>query len=297
VNIDTIPSLLATLIYYLFHRMNLQGYVREIGKKPTRSQQVELAMKRGRLANRIAEHQRRATRLLHISSDQPEDYSYSATTEFFDGEDGEIHLRPLLNDDGILSEPSDSRPPEKFKITLPSTMSHPKHAISTANDGAVNTEKELRIGECNDALEGIRLALGKKAFLFKTQIREKGPKTGKTRPWDALHATDDTLRHHAQLYRASRAALVTLGASPEVLSKYQVLDPKHLKTSTTLLDTSIHGQKHESLPWFWYLDIGADVQAGDQMKECTSTFHEITSALIIRLFSSSGQLAPSKSKS
>ena len=67
-------------------------------------------------------------------------------------------------------------------------------------DRTAELEIELRIGQCNDALKAVRLALGKKAFLFRTQIRPKGPKTGKTKSWDGIHAADQTLRLHAQIY-------------------------------------------------------------------------------------------------
>ncbi|KAF8233015.1 hypothetical protein L208DRAFT_1268929, partial [Tricholoma matsutake] len=57
----------------------------------------------------------------------------------------------------------------------------------------VKLETELRSGQCNDNLKGIRLMLGKKAFLFITKIRPKGPKTGKTKSWDGIHSTDQAL--------------------------------------------------------------------------------------------------------
>jgi hypothetical protein len=131
----------------------------------------------------------------------------------------------------------------------------------------------------NDALQSIRLALGKKAFLFQTQIRPGGAKTGKTRPWDNIHSADAELRHAAQLYQASRAAISNL-ARPDLLGRYPKLEQKDLKTSTTLLDTSVHGQKHDKLPWFWYFDVAGDSEANDQMHECELVYLSCHSSIV-----------------
>ena len=88
----------------------------------------------------------------------------------------------------------------------------------------VKLEMELRSGQCNDNLKGIWLMLGKKAFLFITKIRPKGPKTGKTKSWDSIHSTNRALRLYAQNYQAAREALATLGASKETLDRFQNLD-------------------------------------------------------------------------
>ena len=147
--------------------------------------------------------------------------------------------------------------PETFIIGMPSSMTSQaikEHAIGEV----VKLEMELQSGQCNENLKGIQLMLGKKAFLFITKIRPKGPKTGRTKSWDSIHSTDQALQHYAQNYRAAREALATLGASKETLDRFQHLDRSHLKTSTTLLNPKESGWKHDSLPWFWYMDVSGD---------------------------------------
>ncbi|KAF8226529.1 hypothetical protein L208DRAFT_1301470, partial [Tricholoma matsutake] len=42
---------------------------------------------------------------------------------------------------------------------------------------------------------------------------------------------------------------------------FQHLYRSHLKTSTTLLNQKESGWKHDSLPWFWYMDcLPGDLQ-------------------------------------
>jgi hypothetical protein len=129
-------------------------------------------------------------------------------------------------------------------------------------------EIELWSGQCNDNLKGIRLMLGKKAFLFIMKIRPKGPKTGKTKSWDGIHSTDQALRLYTQNYRAGREALVSLGALNETLDRFQILERSHLKMSTTLINPKESGWKHDSLPWFWYMDVVGDSLSSNYMKEC-----------------------------
>ena len=50
--------------------------------------------------------------------------------------------------------------------------------------------------------------------------------------------------------------------------RFQVLETKHLKTSTTLLDPRQDGFKHVQLPWFWYLDVAGDSISASHLKEC-----------------------------
>lgn len=181
--------------------------------------------------------------------------------------DGEIDLIPCPVSSNPFNDIGSGSRPETFIIAMPSSMT--SEAIKER--GVVELAKlemELRSGQCNDNLKGIRLMLGKKAFIFITKIRPKGPKTGKTKSWGGIHATDQALRLYAQNYRAAREALAWLGASKETLDRFQNLDRSHLKTSTTLLNPKESGWKCNSLPWFWYMDVGGDSLSSNYMKEC-----------------------------
>ena len=91
--------------------------------------------------------------------------------------------------------------------------------------------------------------------------------------------------------------MCALPGSADLPVRYQELEPKHLKTSTTLLDPSQSGWKHAELPWFWHLDIAGDSESSDHLKE--SKFFSGHVDYITRLywdeFSSLSQLAKGKS--
>jgi len=211
------------------------------------------------------DHQRKAHQYLRTGTANDDDYTYSPSEVFVVGADGELDL--VSNGSDPFTAGQVGPRPECFQITLPSGMSRVLRRERGLED-AIKLEIQLRVGQCNDSLKGIQLSLGKKAFLFRTKIRPKGPKTGKTRGWDSIHAVDQTLRLQAQIYKAAREVLVDLEAPKDTMDRFKVLERSHLKTSTTLLDPSESGWKHAQLPWFWYLDVAGDSISANHMKEC-----------------------------
>jgi hypothetical protein len=135
------------------------------------------------------DHQQKAHQYLHNQTSNEEDYSYEPSSTFVTND---AQSNPFdLNDSGSW--------PECFWISLPLGMAQDMCQELRLRD-IVDIEIQLRIGQCHDALKAIRLAMGKKGFLFHTKIRPKGPKTGKTKSWDSIHALDQTLRLQAQIY-------------------------------------------------------------------------------------------------
>ena len=229
------------------------------------AEQIEITKRRSRLLNRITDHQRKAHQYLTGADD--DDYSFEPSEVYDIGQDGELELVSNRPPDNPFVANKVGHRPVCFRLTLPSGMTRRvrwEHGVQ----GVAALEIQLRAGQCNDALKAIRLALGKKAFLFRTKIRPRGPKTGKTKSWDEIHAVDQTLRLNAQIYRSSRESLVDLEAPMAMTDRFQVLETKHLKTSTTLLDPQQDGFKHVQLPWFWYLDVTGDSISASHLKEC-----------------------------
>ena len=247
-------------------RLNLQSFVRQVGRSPTVKEQIEITKRRSKLLTRITDHQRRAYRYLGLEGMEQAENEYNPSELFEVATDGEIELVKQKNLSDPFINPGTSTRPECYQVVMPSSMKkdlRPRHLAE-----ARHLELRLRAGQCNDSLQGVRLALGKKAFLFRTQIRPKGPKTGKTRPWDSIHSADQSLRLHAQIYRSAREAMTGLPDSGELLGRYELLKTEHLKTSTTLLNPAESGWKSAELPWFWYLDVAGDSESSAQMKEC-----------------------------
>jgi hypothetical protein len=167
---------------------------------------------------------------------------------------------------GLSTDPEEI---ESLQLLLPSTLGSAecdRHGLHRA----VDLEIQLRVGQCNDALHAIRLAVGKKAFVFRNDVRKARSKKHKTKAYRKVQSTGDLLSHYAQCYRQARKALQNLGAPEDILAKYQSLTADHLTAKETFLDSTVKGTKHKHLAWFWTVDIGGEVVDDEILKECKS---------------------------
>jgi len=92
-------------------------------------------------------------------------------------ENDDLSLRPVEEEDLPLNPHLDEDPngwqtiaPEHMSIFMPSSL----QIADMQRLGLVtmaSQELELRQGQANDALEGLRLALGHKSLLFRTKVR------------------------------------------------------------------------------------------------------------------------------
>lgn len=158
---------------------------------------------------------------------------------------------------------------ENRPLFLPSTFGHA--ACSAANVQAIaKKERKLRVGQANDALHQLRLAIGQKSFMFRTRLRNARSKTRKTKAWDDINAVGNTVSHHRRVYHSARSALKNLGASAELLDKYKVITSADTRSSTIIVDPNPRGQRNTGLAWFW--GTGGQQPSGPEdaalMKEC-----------------------------
>jgi hypothetical protein len=251
-------------------RLGLQQSVRQVGRHQTVQQKLEIAQRRGKLLTRITAHQHRARQWLQLTEEEEDDesFSYADTHLFLDNADGEICLAPSIHEDGkVVDAVPLSEKLEHFKLSLPSTLGM-KTCRTRHLQAAIDAEQELRVGQANDALQGVHLAIARKAFVFRTQVRRAVNKAHQTRAYTKIHLTDTSLCYHAQLYRQSRTSLTQLNAGLDVLEQFQELKPEHLKTTTTFIDHRTPGMKHKHLAWFWYMDVQGDSIDNSLMREC-----------------------------
>jgi hypothetical protein len=129
-------------------------------------------------------------------------------------------------------------------------------------------EFQLRVGQANDALQGLRLALSRKAVIFRVRLRPAKTKKRKLRSWDQIRMVDVNVRYHARIYTEARAAMIRLGATNEDLERYQVLLKDHLTLTTARIEPSLRGQRNTSLAWFWTMDVKSDTDNAQGMVEC-----------------------------
>ncbi|RDX39366.1 hypothetical protein OH76DRAFT_1324368, partial [Lentinus brumalis] len=88
-------------------------------------------------------------------------------------------------------------------------------------------ERQLRVGQMNDALHQVRVGVGLKSLLYRTE----------------------------------QAALDVQ------LQRYQVLRKGDLKSNTALIEHSVRGVSDLHLPWFWTLSAPGESRSGSWDEE------------------------------
>ncbi|KAI6144446.1 hypothetical protein BKA82DRAFT_3983221, partial [Pisolithus tinctorius] len=129
-------------------------------------------------------------------------------------------------------------------LLLPSNLGI--DAFHSSNLGRLHDmELRLRIGQANDALNGLRLALVDKAVIFQNVVRHSKSYSMKTRAWDAIHTINGAVRKQAAIYKQCRKAMVVLGASAETLTRYQQLQTTDLTVTTAVINQNAHATPGE----------------------------------------------------
>jgi len=136
----------------------------------------------------------------------------------------------------------------------------------------VEQELQLRQGQANDTLHEIQLGLADKAVLFRTEVRHGRNYVGTTRTWKKVADLDAMVKRYATVYHCCRKQMVALEAEPRILDHYKVLAKKDLTVSTAVSDPNARGHCHDSLAWFWTMDIPKGTDKNDWMSEC-KPFH------------------------
>ena len=170
-----------------------------------------------------------------------------------------------------VDEEENSEKPETAPICLPSCLKE-RDIKRLGLEVLANQELELRKGQANDCLQGLRLALGHKAVLYRTKVRNAKSSTDKTRAWDDIKVASLKVNKHVRAYRRARRALEHLGADDATLARFQELQTKHLKISADITEENRVGQRSDTLPWFWRLDGQNADQHDTWMQECKFIF-------------------------
>ena len=168
--------------------------------------------------------------------------------------------------------------PERMKIALPSNLGRAfckEHGLEVL----VKKERELRVGQMNDTLHGIRVAVGYKSFLYRTGVRKATSHRQKLRSFDEVHLADAGVLHNARTYSAARAASAALyderdpkelAARDELFLRYRVLEKTDLKANTAIIEQATRGIRNKHLAWFWSLDVKEDSKESPWMSESAS---------------------------
>lgn len=156
--------------------------------------------------------------------------------------------------------------PEDLPILLPSSLGW-EWCVSHGVQSLAAKELQLRKAQANDSIHQIRLALGFKSALFRTQVRPAKTQKTKTRAWNAIQGVDTTVHEHARIYSMARDAYRNIRQSHTSGPDFPELRPKDLHVATLVLGSEQAGQRNKQQSWIW--GFGKSVEDdGTWMDDC-----------------------------
>ncbi|KAI1783483.1 hypothetical protein LXA43DRAFT_903485, partial [Ganoderma leucocontextum] len=164
------------------------------------------------------------------------------------------------------SDEDDPSHPERRRLALPSTIGLP----FLSDRGLLHfatTERLLREGQLNDALQGIRTGIGYKSPLYRTKVRHAPSYRAKLRSFDETHIADEGVRKYVRIYMYARRATETLFDTTDAdrdlrrqfLEKYKEIKKEDLLATTAVLESFTPGVRNKHAAWFWAI---SDTAAG-----------------------------------
>ncbi|PIL25832.1 hypothetical protein GSI_11585 [Ganoderma sinense ZZ0214-1] len=170
-----------------------------------------------------------------------------------------------------VDEGPDFSQPERLALILPSTLG-PDFLRRHDLLHLACTERLLREGQMNDALQAIRTGIGYKSLLYRTKVRHAPTYRAKLRSFDDTHIADEGVRKHVRIYTQARAAMEKLfdpadGGDTELRTRfrenYKEIKKDDLRATTAVLESFTPGLRNIHAAWFWNIadtSIGADSQ-------------------------------------
>ncbi|KAH9010056.1 hypothetical protein EDB85DRAFT_1902458 [Lactarius pseudohatsudake] len=242
-------------------QLAIRYQLRAHGLKITTEEIQVIENKRSRLQTLIDifEHQGDSFLLQPLTDDSPisplgdyaqydhlEDLTNSEDTDDDHLEHGSCHA-PLRAIDG---SGMDGTNPEDFLVLLPSSLGWEwcvRHGIQSL----AGKEVQLRHAQASESIHEIRLALGFKSALFRTQVRPANSQQTKTRAWNAVHSVDTNVREHARIYSMARDACQKLRKAIPIPQDLPKLHSKDLCVETLVLGSEQTGQRNKQQSWIW----------------------------------------------
>ena len=253
-------------------RAKLRFEITKLPKKPTDLQQLKVANMRVRLLKQVKDFLRESTTFLPNLEDvdiKPFEEDVVDTPAEEDVEVEDLMDGGALDEDFDYDEEDESEIPsvlpEMVVLPLPSNISSLQ--FKSPLQSLITVEIELRKGQANDALEGLRVGLANKSLLFSTVIKQSKSTKQNTRAWASVRNTQSQILSHARSYQRAWQALKCIG-TPEDLKDYQKLDSKDLVTVKDITMANRFGQGSDSLAWFWRIGPSEDMLTGEWMEEC-----------------------------
>jgi hypothetical protein len=149
-------------------------------------------------------------------------------------------------------------PPEKRPLSMPSTW-------GSGDNMYRQVELQLRLKQAEKCLQALRDTIADKSFQYSHVIRVAPRKGVRTRARATLIKLNFEIALHCHVYAKCRVAMVRLGASEAILSKYHILLKEDVKSSSAILNPNEPGSSRHQLSWIW--QTGDSIQ-GSGIREC-----------------------------
>ncbi|KAK7694425.1 hypothetical protein QCA50_001611 [Cerrena zonata] len=234
-------------------QIELRKEVRKAGRFPGPDVTKSLLEKRQRLQQQIDQFKAQSNHFVSLTNEPDPDPSTSPDDWEDELPDGSADADVAQDSDEVITDISDGRQAERLAIPLPSSFG--KVACQTRLQNLAAIELDLRIGQANDALRFLRIAIGQKSFNFRNKFHNGSANSGyknRLRSYAENQTLQMTVDQAAQVYKSSRNAMEILGASKETLSKFKILTKAHLSASTAVVDPNARGERNNGLSWIWH---------------------------------------------
>ncbi|KAL6298289.1 hypothetical protein BKA93DRAFT_830835 [Sparassis latifolia] len=223
---------------------DIQVMAKHLTKRSSTTNKNSVEMKRNLLQKRIDGFHNRAMALL-----DDEDIEHL-----------EISSNEVADEEGWTMEDVEENPedieeevlPENITLLLPSSLGI-KQCKTVGWESIAQQELQLRVGQANDCLEDLRLLLGHKSLLFRTKFRHNKSQWHKTRNAAELRKIGQQERKIIRRYKRARKALICLGASEQLLTRYLDIQKEDMKMPGDIVEENRVGQRNDRLAWFWKL--------------------------------------------
>jgi hypothetical protein len=174
-----------------------------------------------------------------------------------------------FNDDDDDTDDADaealSMPVESMILPLPSNIVSPQH--KPGMESLILVERELRKGQANDALEGLRIGLANKSLLLLTDVNQSKSTKENTRAWAGVRNCQRQILIHSRAYERAWVALKSVG-TPDDLVFYQKLVERDLVVVKDITMAKRFGQGSESVAWIWRIGPAQGSVSEKWMEEC-----------------------------
>jgi hypothetical protein len=240
-------------------------------KKPTDKQQLRIGRFRTLLGRQVNTFLRTAATFLPNIEDV--DLKQSEDEEIDTPAEESVEAEDLIDsslDEEVYFEDEDepeaaSVLPEAVILPLPSNIVSSK--LKSSIESLITVERELRRGQANDSLEGLRIGLANKSLLLLTDVNRSKSTKQSTKAWDGVRNSQTQILFHARSYQRAWKALKSIGTQDDLVI-YQKLEEKDLVVVKDITMAKRFGQGSDRLAWFWRIGPNKDKLTGEWMEEC-----------------------------